>query len=241
LSTKAARTSTQAGSFDWDAIQGFIATQMNPMAAQIQKMQESFLAFTQASMRPSKKPAKSASATVTSATTAALDISDEANFVPDYTDERPDSDTAPGLESDKESDTPSRSPRSEGEITDEPSDKTRDKTSKDPALVKSLTVMSDRGPIKFQVDLSDPDMPTIGYKERVHLLSLLSGESTSTTRASVTKAWYRSDKEASSAKLTMDISNQFGDLVIKAVDDVKKSSKKRAFPRPPKASALTQV
>jgi hypothetical protein len=214
---------------------------MNPLAAQIQQMQESFLAFTQASKRPSKKPAKSASATVTSATAAALDIPDEADFVPDYADDRPDSDTAPGLESDQESDTPSRSPRSEGEITDEPSTRSTDKTSKEPALVKSLTVLSDRGPVKFQVDLADPDNPTIGYRERVHLLSLLSGESTSTTSASVAKAWYRSDKETSSAKLVMDISSQFSDLVIKAVEDVKKSSKKRAFPRPPKASAITQV
>jgi hypothetical protein len=61
--------------------------QMNPLAAQIQQMQESFLAFTQASKRPSKKPAKSASATVTSATAAALDIPDEADFVPDYADD----------------------------------------------------------------------------------------------------------------------------------------------------------
>jgi hypothetical protein len=238
-----ARTSTQAGSFNWEAIQGFIATQMTPLATQIQQMQETFLAFTQTSVRPSKhkKPAQSASATGTSATAAANDVSDEADFVPDYVDDKPDSDTAPGLESDQESDTPSRSSRSEGEITVEPSKKSTEKPTKERTLVKSLKVLCDRGPVKFQVDLTDQDNPTIGYRERVHLLSLLSGESTSTTSTSVAKAWYRSGKETSSAKLVMDISSQFCDLVVKAVEDVKKSSKKRAFPRPPKASAITQV
>jgi hypothetical protein len=128
---------------------------------------------------------------------------------------------------------------SEGEL---PQESDRPETGRE---VKSFTVVSDKGSIGFEVDITDPNSPKIPYKERVEMMAKLTGEICVSPDETVivpgAAHWFSKGKDVIKGKSTLQVPAQFHHLVQTSVEAMRNLARKKAFPKPPKPSTIAIV
>jgi hypothetical protein len=118
-------------------------------------------------------------------------------------------------------------------------------TDKESSEYQTFKVISDKGVIQFKVDISNPDLPKIPYKKRIEMMAQLAGEAfvplPEAQLAPGAAHWFPKGSEASAQKSTLQVALQFGHQVQKSLDALKNLSRKKAFPKPPKPTAIAVV
>jgi hypothetical protein len=122
----------------------------------------------------------------------------------------------------------------------------REKVQPDASSAELITfkVLSDKGLVQFQVDLSDPEAPIIPFKQRVELMANLAGETceaTTDTQVPGAAHWFVKKSATIKDKSTLHVPLQFAHQVKKSLDTIKNLSKRKTFPKPPKPSTVAIV